>query len=72
MEVALQDLAVAAGRPDETEQHPDRRRLPGAVRSDETAHRSGRNGEIQAVDDSSIAEVLGQSGGNDGATSDVW
>ena len=46
----------------EPEQHPQRGRLPGAVRAQEADDPALVDGERQIVDGDDLAEVLGQSG----------
>src|ERR1035438_5138630 len=49
------------GRIVEAEDHAERRRLAGAVRSEEPGHHAGMNLEAQIVDSDGLAEALGQS-----------
>jgi hypothetical protein len=44
----------------EPEQHPERRRLPGAVRPEEPRDGAGPHHQVQAVDGPDVAEPLGQ------------
>jgi hypothetical protein len=57
--------ARASGRSDKTEQHPDRRRLARAVRTEEAVHRPPRHDEVDAVDRGARAETLRQPPGRD-------
>ena len=50
----------ARGRPDEPEQHPQRRRLAGAVRPEKAGHRAGLQPEGEIVDGEHLPEALGQ------------
>ena len=61
VQITVQDLSVAACGPDEAEQHSDGCCLSGTVGSNEAAHGPTRNGQIEAVDNSAIAEILRQS-----------
>ena len=55
------DRRVPAGRADQPEHHPQRRRLAGAVRAEEAGDRAGLDGEAQPVDGADLAaEHLGQ------------
>ena len=57
-------VCAARGRPDQAQQHPDRRGLAGAVGSEESVDRSGGDGEIDMVHgDLPTPEALGQPGG---------
>ena len=56
---------VARGRRVEAEDQPHRRRLPGAVRAEETGDDPGPDGERQVVDGPLVAVVLRQAGGFD-------
>src|SRR3954447_10599520 len=61
-----QQLDLARRRRDQPEQHPDGRRLPGAVRSEEAEHASGRHLEIDRVHRHlPTVEPLRQSAGDD-------
>ena len=44
--VAAEELHGSLARPDQPEQHPQRRRLAGAVRAEEAVDVAGRDGEI--------------------------
>ena len=53
-------VARPRGRPDEAEQHPQRRRLPGAVRAEEAVHLAAADGQVHRVDRGARAEGLGE------------
>jgi hypothetical protein len=61
-----EDLDPPAGRADQSEEHPDRGRLPGAVGPDEAGDDSLGHGERQPVDGEPVAVPLGQVGRTDG------
>ena len=54
-------VAVPAVGLDQAEQHPQGRRLAGAVGAEEAGHGSGAGAEAQIVDGGDVAEALGQS-----------
>jgi hypothetical protein len=47
-------------------QHPDRRRLPGAIRPEQPVRLSGRYLQVQMVDSDVVAEPVGQARAADG------
>jgi hypothetical protein len=55
----IADLAVVGTR--QPDHHPHRRRLPGAVRADESGDPAGRDVEAHLVDGDAVAVVLGES-----------
>lgn len=59
--------ACAAGiRPDEAEQHAERRRLSRSIRPEKPVHSLCGNDEIEPVEGESLAESLHETGGLDG------
>ena len=50
-------------RPDQAQEHADRRGLAGPVGADEAADRTGRDGDVEVVDDRTGAESLRQPAG---------
>jgi hypothetical protein len=46
----IRDREGAGARREHCRQHPDRRRLPGAVRAEEAEHDPPRDGEVNLVD----------------------
>jgi hypothetical protein len=54
------DQRAASRRPNQPQNHPQRRGLPGAVRPDETGDRPVRHVEAQVVHRGDVSEALGQ------------
>ncbi len=61
-----EDLHRAAARPQQAQQQADRRRLAGAVGTEEAVDGAGRHREVQLVDAVAAREALAQSVGLDG------
>src|SRR5689334_2873781 len=61
------DAGLAAGRRQQARQHPDRRRLAGAVGADKTEDVTGRDVERDPVDGDEAAEPPGEIVDLDGA-----
>jgi hypothetical protein len=57
---AAENERAAGGRLDEMKEHPQRRRLPGAVRPEEAGHRPALERKRQIVDREHLAEPLRQ------------
>jgi len=66
MAVDAEDRRAPAGRPQQIEQQPDRRRLAGAVGSEQSDDLALLGGEAQPVDGGPAAVALAQVGGFEG------
>ena len=64
-DVVAKHLARALIRREQRRQHADRRRLAGAVRSEDAVDRSGTDGQVDAVDSSGLAKRLHEAVGLD-------
>jgi hypothetical protein len=58
-----EDLSATATWSDQAKQHPQRGRLAGPVRADESRHNTGRYLHVQSINDRARAIPLGQPSG---------
>jgi hypothetical protein len=59
------DPRPAPCRPNEVQQQPDGRRLPGAIRSEEPEHLAALDRQVQTVEGQHVTKALGKTLGTD-------